>query len=83
MKKYFCETNGYNMLVYVDDSNRAYGFDCETLEHAKKMDTSGADGENDIEVLAVNCNGDIDKIFDFHEDDFDNVVEIKTFRVER
>ncbi len=65
------------MLVYADNNNRAYGFDCETLEQATGMDTSGADGFEDIEALVTNCNGNTDNIFDFKEDDLKVLRKLK------
>lgn len=76
MRKLFCESNAYNVLVFVDENNRAVFFDCETIEEANSMDCSGAEGEEDIEALAFNCNLSNADIFDFSEDDFENVTEI-------
>lgn len=76
MRKLYCESTGYNMVVFVDDNNRAVAFDCENLEDAKSMDCSGAENEDDIVALAVNCNVPESDIFDFSEDDFEDVVEI-------
>lgn len=72
MKKYFAETNGYNLMI-VTDGKKAVAFDCETLEEARTMDCSGIEGEPDIESVAYMCNK-VDDIFIFNEDDFEKLI---------
>lgn len=72
MKKYFAETNDYNVFI-VTDGERAVAFDCETLEEAKKMDCSGIECETDIESVAHLCNKE-GEIFNFNEDDFEELT---------
>ena len=74
MKKYFAETNAYNVMV-VTDGKRAVAFDCETLEEARTMDCSGIEGEPDIETIAHLCSKE-DDIFDFKEDDYEELLYI-------
>ena len=76
-KRYFVETNGYNMLVFVYAGNQAICFDCETLEDAKKFDYSGIEGEKDIAVAAAYCSKQ-DHIFTFNINDsgYENVIEL-------
>lgn len=82
MKRYFVETNGYNMVAFVDDSNRAYVFHEEcfteklTLEAAQNADYASCEGcetaeEIDIAVGAGNGTYAWDDIVT----DSDNVVE--------
>lgn len=76
MRKLYCESTGYNTIVFVDDDNRAVAFDCESLEEAKSMDFSGVENEDDIVALAINCNKTQDDVFKFDEDDYENILEI-------
>lgn len=74
MKKYFAETNGYNMMIVTDDT-KMIAFDCETLEEAKSMDCSAIEGETDIEYIAHICSKEND-IVEFNEDDYENLIYI-------
>lgn len=76
MRKLFCETLAYNLLVFVDENRKAIAFDCRTIQEAKVMDCCAVVGEKNIEALAINCNKNPDDIFTFNEDDFENVTEI-------
>lgn len=55
MKKYYCESNAYNQLVFVDDTNNAIGFDASTKEEAENMDISGIIDLKTTEEIAHHC----------------------------
>lgn len=76
MKKYYCVSNGYNMLVFVDDAGCAIGFDAETMEEAKNMDISGIADLETAEDIAFHCSRE-DDIFTFNEDEWESVEEIR------
>lgn len=73
MKRFFIETNGYNMVAFVDDKNKAFilheqSFDTElTLETAKNADYSNLDGCKTAEDCAGAMGMGEDRIFDFKE----------------
>lgn len=79
MKKIFAETNAYNVVLFVDDNNKAYvvpdgAFEEPlTLDVAKNTDYSNfADCETAEECQ--NCQGVGDVII-FNEDEYENIIE--------
>lgn len=60
MKRYFVETNGYNMVVFVDDNNDVFylhekAFDEDlTLEVARNADYSNVEGFETAKQMAAN-----------------------------
>lgn len=60
MKKYFCKSNAYNMLIFVDDTNNAIGFDASTIEEAENMDISGIIDLKTAEEIAHHCSREND-----------------------
>ena len=79
MKRIFAETNGYNVVLFVDDNNNAFvvdeaAFDEElTLEVAKNADYSNYDGcETAEECQAAQGCGDV---IAYNEDEFEAVTE--------
>lgn len=80
MKKFFVETNGYNMVFLVDGNGRALpiyeqAFDEPlTLEVAKNADYSNFDGIEDAEVAAANYTGET-VVFGEIIDDCERVIE--------
>lgn len=75
MKKYFCKSNAYNQLVFVDDTNNAIGFDASTKEEAENMDISGIIDLKTTEEIAHHCSREND-VFPFDEDAWDDVEEM-------
>lgn len=85
MKKLFVETNADNAVLFVDAQERAYlVFDSciywenyhkdLTLEAARNEDYSNLDGCETADECK--CAQGIDRdIFDFNEDDYENVTE--------
>ena len=73
MKKYFVETNGYNMVILADGSGRGLiindtAFDTDlTLAAAQAADYSGLDGFDTIDECNANY-GNGDNIIDFDPD---------------
>lgn len=81
MKRIYAESNGYNMVLFVDDENKAFVLpddtfnDFSTLELAKAADYSNLVGcETAEECRAMTGAGDGD-IIDYNEDEFENVTE--------
>lgn len=72
MKKYFLESNGYNLIAFVIN-NKMVVLDCETLEEAKNMNTEGIDGMEDIEEVANYVNKEV---YDFNPSEWENVTEL-------
>ena len=72
MKKYFLESNGYNLIGFVID-NKMVVLDCETLEEAKNMDIEGIDGMMNIVEIANYVNKEV---YDFNPDEWENVTEL-------
>lgn len=73
MKRLFIETNGYNMVAFVDDEEKAFvlheqSFDkALTLETAKNADYSNLDGCKTAEECVYAMGLDEDRIIDFKE----------------
>lgn len=78
MKKYFCKSNAYNMLIFVDDNNNAIGFDAATLEEAENMDISGIIDLKTTEEIAHHCSREND-VFYFDEDAWEYVEELPIY----
>ena len=72
MKKYFLESNGYNLIAFVVN-NKMIVLDCETLEEARNMNTEGIDGMEDIEEVANYVNKEV---YDFNPSEWENVTEL-------
>ena len=72
MKKYFLESNGYNLIAFVIN-NKMIVLDCETLEEARNMNTEGIDGMEDIEEVANYVNKEV---YDFNPSEWENVTEL-------
>lgn len=77
MEKYFCKSIGYNMLVFVDDSNQAIGFDAATLHEAEYMDISGIADFETVKEIAAYVSRD-DDIFYFDSSDWDSITPVKS-----
>ena len=75
MKKYFCKSNAYNMLVFVDNEGNAIGFDAATKEEAESMDISGIVDLETAEEIAFHCSREED-VFPFNKDEWDDVEEL-------
>lgn len=88
LKRYFVKTNAYNFVAFVDDEGKAYPiftFDDKngkewdelnmTLMAAKNGDYSGIEGCRDAYEVCADVDGDTSKIFNFDEDEYENVTE--------
>ncbi len=77
MKRYFCEAQDYNVVIFADEAGRAVmieetAFDEPlTLEAARAADYSNLEGFETIEEAAANYTGEI---INFYPDEFENVV---------
>ena len=72
MKKYFLESNGYNLIAFVIN-NKMIVLDCETLEEARNMNTEGIDDMENIEEVANYVNKEV---YDFNPSEWENVTEL-------
>ena len=79
IKKYYCESNAYNVVIFTDDENKAIYFDVETKEEAENLDISGIVGLHTAEEMAFACCMDDDKIFTFNEDEWEYVEELPIY----
>lgn len=88
LKRFFVETNAYNFVAFVDDEGKAYpvfAFDDKngkewdelnmTLMAAKNDNYSGIEGCRDAYEVCADVDGDTSKIFNFDEDEYENVTE--------
>jgi hypothetical protein len=79
MKRIFAETEDYNVVLFVDDNDKAFvieetAFDTDlTLEAAKSADYANLDGCKTAEDC-YNCQG-CGYTIDYNENDFVNVTE--------
>ena len=77
MKRYFAETEDYNVVLFVDQSGRAVMIDEAafneplTLAVAKAADYSNFDGCQTAEEAAANYTGEV---IEFRPWEFENVV---------
>lgn len=81
MKRYFCKTNAYNCVVFVDDEGKAFIIDetsfdeVLTLDVAKNSDYSNLDGCETAEECAQ-CIGTpqaMQEVFTFDPDEFEYI----------
>lgn len=88
LKRFFVETNAYNFVAFVDDKGKTYpvfAFDDKngkewdelnmTLMAAKNGNYSGIEGCRDAYEVCADVDGDTSKIFNFDEDEYENVTE--------
>ena len=83
MKRYFVETNGYNMVAFVGTDGKAYAFHEEcfdkelTLETAKAADYSGIEGTETAEEIAqcIGTDSAFDNIFNWNEIEAEEITE--------
>lgn len=88
LKRFFVETNAYNFVAFVDDEGKAYpvfAFDDKngkewdelnmTLMAAKNGNYGGIEGCRDAYEVCADVDGDTSKIFNFDEDEYENVTE--------
>lgn len=75
MRRYFLETNAYNMIAFIWD-NKMIVFDCDTIEEAREMNYEQIYGETDIEKVANLCSTEI---YDFNEDDYEKITPLDRF----
>jgi hypothetical protein len=88
LKRFFVETNAYNFVAFVDDEGKAYpvfAFDDKngkewdelnmTLMAAKNGNYSGIEGCRDAYEVCADVDEDTSKIFNFDEDEYENVTE--------
>lgn len=78
MKRYFCESQDYNVVIFADQAGKAVMVDETafneplTLEVAKAADYSNFDGCETVEEAAANYY--TGEIINFYPDEFENVV---------
>lgn len=79
MKRYFVETNAYNMVVFVDVEGNAYAFydtafdEPLTLETAMAADYSNCEGCETAEDIMYATG--VGETFTWNEDEFESVTE--------
>ena len=83
MKRYFVETNGYNMVAFVGTDGKAYAFHEETfdkeltLETAKNSDYSGIEDAETAEEIAqcIGTDKALENIFDWADVEAEEITE--------
>ncbi len=83
MKRYFCKTNGYNCVVFVDENGKGFMiyenlFDEElTIDVAKNSDYSNLDGCETAEECAYSIGTPqaMQEVFEFDPDEFEYIEE--------
>lgn len=79
IKRLYCQTNGYNLVVFTDGVKAVYidetAFDEPlTLEVAKSADYGNFDGFETIEEMSANY-ADGSHLIDFDESDYEEAIE--------